>query len=995
MKFQFFVLVFLLVGQVFAQNAIVTWGLTANQTVTSTTGNVSGVTQTLSNMTVNSYQAVTGSGTGNSQLSIISGGSWPAESAQNASRYVQFKMSPVSGNNLVLSSITLYYGGKGGGNVKGNIAISTDSTFATSTQLNASTLAVSSSSGTMSALSYSPTTAVNDGQTLYLRVYPWYTSASGGKYLCLQNLVISGNTTAAAGTPPAVTTTTATSITATTAQTGGNVTSAGSSSVTARGICYATTSNPLISGTHTTDGTGTGTFTTNLSNLQPGTLYYYKAYAQSSVDVSYGSEYSFSTPTTTPTVSTSAVSYLGVTNVIAGGNVSTTGGANVTDRGIVWGTSVNPTTANNVVASGSGTGNYSATISSLTAGSTYHYRAYATNSNGTSYGLDSSFTTLASALIPTVTTSSASGITSTSTSTGGNVTFDGGAAVTQRGICWNVTGSPTTSDNTTTDGAGGGQFSSTIVSLTPNSIYYIKAYAINSAGTGYGSQITVNTLSSDGTIVVASDGTGNYLKVGDALRNASTNSSLFKHIYIKNGTYYEKDTLLSTVSNILIEGQSKDSTIITYDDYSGRVVNGTTLGTSTSQTLWIRANDVTLKNLTIQNTSQAAQAVALNVQSDRVYISNCKLLGYQDTYYNWNSGRVYHKNCYIEGSVDFIFGNGICLFDSCTINCNRNGGTLTAANTVSTYSYGYVFTNCTITSNVTGYDGNPVTTFYLGRPWQNSPQTVFINCVEPSNLNAAGWLAWNVTPTLFAEYNCSGPGSATGSRVSWSRQLTSTEAANYNATNMFSRASATPNYTTDWFVNPGMLPVELTSFSALEQGRDIVLQWTTATEVQNSGWQIERAVTDSKTPSPQWKSIGFVSGAGNSASGKSYTYRDVNPGTGEYSYRLKQIDLDGTVSYSSTIFSSVSTANGYWIIDNYPNPFNPSTTITFNVPERAKVDISIYNSLGEFVTRIVNETFEKGTYSRVFEANKLSSGIYYYRLQSGSNLITKKMILTK
>jgi len=145
------------------------------------------------------------------------------------------------------------------------------------------------------------------------------------------------------------------------------------------------------------------------------------------------------------------------------------------------------------------------------------------------------------------------------------------------------------------------------------------------------------------------------------------------------------------------------------------------------------------------------------------------------------------KNCFIEGSVDFIFGRDLVVFDSCTIHEIRNSGTLTAANTDQTSLYGYVFRNCTILADSIGYDSNPITTFYLGRPWQSSPRTVFVHCYEPATLDSTGWLAWNVTPALYAENRCYGPGSNSSSRVKWSSQLSDSAADSYTLKNIFSK----------------------------------------------------------------------------------------------------------------------------------------------------------------------------------------------------------------
>jgi len=197
---------------------------------------------------------------------------------------------------------------------------------------------------------------------------------------------------------------------------------------------------------------------------------------------------------TTPTVATTAVTAITDTTASSGGNVTSDGGAAVTARGVCWSTSVNPTTSNSKTTDGTGTGSFLSAITGLSPKTPYHVRAYATNSVGTAYGSDVSFTTLDASLMPTVTTTAVSSISYDSASSGGNVTGDGGAAVTVRGVCWSTSANPTTSNNKTTDGTGTGSFLSAITGLSPKTPYHVRAYATNSVGTAYGSDVAFTTL---------------------------------------------------------------------------------------------------------------------------------------------------------------------------------------------------------------------------------------------------------------------------------------------------------------------------------------------------------------------------------------------------------------------------------------------------------------------------------------------------------------------
>ena len=193
-----------------------------------------------------------------------------------------------------------------------------------------------------------------------------------------------------------------------------------------------------------------------------------------------------------PTVTTDTVSGITDTSAVSGGNVTSDGGAAVTARGVCWSTSHNPTLSDSHTADGTGTGSFTSNITGLTATNTYYVRAYATNSVGTAYGNEITVTTVAG--LPTVTTTTVSGITDTSAVSGGNVTSDGGAAVTARGVCWSTSHNPTLSDSHTADGTGTGSFTSNITGLTAATTYYVRAYATNTAGTAYGTEDTITTL---------------------------------------------------------------------------------------------------------------------------------------------------------------------------------------------------------------------------------------------------------------------------------------------------------------------------------------------------------------------------------------------------------------------------------------------------------------------------------------------------------------------
>ncbi|MDP2365663.1 MAG: T9SS type A sorting domain-containing protein [Ignavibacteria bacterium] len=187
-----------------------------------------------------------------------------------------------------------------------------------------------------------------------------------------------------------------------------------------------------------------------------------------------------------------------------------------------------------------------------------------------------------------------------------------------------------------------------------------------------------------------------------------------------------------------------------------------------------------------------------------------------------------------------------------------------------------------------------------------------------------------------------------------------------------------------------IVPVELTSFSSSVNGKNVTLNWTTATETNNSGFDVER-----KSANSNWQRIGFVNGNGTTTEKQSYSYADKNLSEGKYSYRLKQVDFNGTFEYSNVIEVLVATPNKFELSQNYPNPFNPTTSISFALPQAGNVKLSVYNLLGQEVQTLINSFMESGSHAVNFEATNLNSGIYLYKLEANGLTSVRKMTLLK
>jgi hypothetical protein len=269
-----------------------------------------------------------------------------------------------------------------------------------------------------------------------------------------------------------------------------------------RGICWSTSPSPTIAGSRSSNGSGAGTFSVTLSNLSPNTLYYIRAYITTTAGTYYSEERSIRTLAALSIITTTPATTITQTSAITGGQITSDGGSIITERGVCWSTSPAPTIAQSKIPNGSGVGSFSCTLTNLTSNTLYYVRAYAINGVGASYGNQITITTLAN--LPTLTTASVTSVTQSSAASGGNVTSDGGISVTERGVCWNTSGTPTIANSKVINGAGLGSYSSSLVGLSPNTTYYVRAYATNAIGTAYGNQQIFTTIGSLPTVITNS-----------------------------------------------------------------------------------------------------------------------------------------------------------------------------------------------------------------------------------------------------------------------------------------------------------------------------------------------------------------------------------------------------------------------------------------------------------------------------------------------------------
>jgi len=284
---------------------------------------------------------------------------------------------------------------------------------------------------------------------------------------------------------------------------------------------------------------------------------------------------------------------------------------------------------------------------------------------------------------------------------------------------------------------------------------------------------------------VASDGTGTFKTVQEAINAVPDFRKNQTTIYIRKGIYKEKLVLPTSKTNVKFTGEDVMKTVLTFDDFAQKKNRfGEEMGTTGSSSFFVFGDDFTAENITFENSAgPVGQAVAVRIDGDRVTFRNCRFLGNQDTLYpHGEKSRQYYKDCYIEGTVDFIFGWSTAVFDSCTIFCKSNGY-VTAASTLEETPHGFVFINSKITGNA------PEGSFYLGRPWRPFAKTVFVNCYLDKQIKPEGWHNWDKKDaektSYYAEYKSKGPGANDKARVSWSHQLTDEEVKSFTVEKIF------------------------------------------------------------------------------------------------------------------------------------------------------------------------------------------------------------------
>ena len=461
------------------------------------------------------------------------------------------------------------------------------------------------------------------------------------------------------------------------------------------------------------------------------------------------------------------------------------------------------------------------------------------------------------------------------------------------------------------------------------------------------------TLSQDleaiADIVVDINGSGDYLTIREAIGAIPDSSTETTVLLVKKGTYDEKVILNHKKWNVVLVGEDVDSTIITGDDYGDQMLPGG----HTFSTYTFRADPHGFQayNISFQNTTRLGQGVAYHSNGDKQILYHCKLLGYQDTYFDNFRTRRYIKDCLIEGATDYIFGWGVTLFDSCQIHSIASGW-ITAAATPEHYEFGYVFKDCYLISPGRRKGVK------LGRPWFPYSNVTFFQCYESDDISYGGWDDWSgrKATAIYREYNCFGPGNWPERRFDWAGQLDSSLAPRYNIDTIFA-ASNFPSH-----MGPEVDSIEFWSMRDRFEASGYADRADTILYAGRDYWP--------DYPTDNWVPEYYDE-----------VYQIVNQ------YTTQFVDTIRT-EYHTGIFDQVQEEVGVEVL----SPAKDMLRISTNRPLR-NVTLTLFDLSGKQVAVTHAEAVPVGVQELSIESLGLLPGVYVYRIETAEQVYSNKVLI--
>lgn len=801
------------------------------------------------------------------------------------------------------------------------------------------------------------------------------------------------------GSAPTLTTTGATNEGCTTMDLVGNISDDGDPDATEKGFLYGTSSAAVDAATQATPGGatlitiasgGTGDFTSSLTGLTSSTTYYFKAYALNGTGTSYGVRTSGTTtaPCLAPTVTTTGSSSVECAGATMEGNVTVHGNSPVT-KGFIYHTSNAVVAAATIgtlggasqvdhatVATSTGAFTYAAT--GLSNSTTYYYKSHATNTTGSAYGTVLTFTTGAGCSAPTLAaTVAASEVICTTANPGGNVTADGGATITERGLCYGTSVNPTTGDSKVTDGGTTGSWTGSLTGLSEGTTYYVRAYAINSEGTSYGSQSSFTTLTcpavtyytvSDGPWTTASNWncdcvpslsfTGNTFRVYHDMTHTGTLSGI-------NGagaSYIMPGGSITTTAGLTINTNGGSDITM----YSGASLNiGTTFSLAGSAgNDFLTAGDITATTLSLTGAADVNTTGGIYNFGDVDLISEGEL-------------NLVNSTMAVTNDVDIAASAGMTATGTpVSIGGDYNNGgdvdatfdqALTIGGDIVNNGSSKIIINgfATVAGNVTGTGNGD----YTVNGFLDVTGSITLN--TDADLDGVGVVA-------FGSADIDGVG--TSYMICVGNVLRDTKVGNDPGV----PTPANPIDLTS--CGAGVLSASLLKFTAEKSGEAVKLNWVTGTETNNDYFSVL-----SSEDGVIWDEIGVVQGAGNSSTVRNYKAQDDNlEGLKQKYYRLKLVDLSGAVQYSN--IRVVKFDGKGKIISFYDN--GSYLNVTHDIVSTSMV-VSLYDCKGDLVHIQSGYGSEGEVSSILIPSHDLVSGIYFMSINAENNVYGAKVIINK
>lgn len=682
-----------------------------------------------------------------------------------------------------------------------------------------------------------------------------------------------------------------------------------------------------------------------------------------------------------PSVATDSITNVTLTTATGGGIVTFANGFPVTARGVCWNTTGMPTISDPHTTDSSGLGTFVSSLAGLNEG-TYYVRAYATNSMGTGYGPQVIFTINASALSPTVTTTTVSNITTFTAISGGSVTSDGGVTVTARGVCWNTTGMPKISDSVTIDGSGTGSYSSSLNNLTSNTVYYVRAYAVNSVGTSYGTQVTFTSAQRTDSTITGAYGDSVHLDtkaiqaaidsmagLGGGIVMLAHGNYLSGPLTLRNNITFYIDstaTLLATQNVKLyypvgVDTNTNPSSL--QDFISSSYANNITItgyGTIDGQgsPWWAAENIAKARGADTLRPRMINLANGSHIVITHITIKNAPMFNIcPNTCYDVKIDSVTILAPSTSPNTDGI-DPGKCHHVRIT-NCNISNGDDNVA--VGAGSSDIVVSHCTFGT------GHGVS---IGSYTNGGVDTMLVD-------------------------SCTFSGTTNGIRIKSARDRGG-KVQNITYSNLSMTNVRYPIYFTEYYPDIPTTDTAQATTSTTPYFHNITIKNLTASNsASNSMVGYAVGLPEKMMDNIHFQNVSIVAYKGLQV--RNASIDTVNTSITVTSGAPYILQTYGTVTAPTTGVEQTTAVvpSQIQLLQNYPNPFNPSTQITYTLAKRSTVALIVYDLLGREVSTLVNEIKEAGTYTVTLNGAKLSSGVYFYRLQSGSFVQTKKMVLLK